>query len=84
MEDAIIDKILFYKLYKEKTVLELNEPNRYLAVIFIVYAIKDGLLNWWEWKDISWVEQKQDHIWKWKKLLVKYHRAVAIYLIILS
>ena len=31
---------------REKTVLDLNEPNRYLAVIFVVYAIKDGLLNW--------------------------------------
>ena len=30
---------------REKTVLELNELNRYLAVIFVVYAIKDGLLS---------------------------------------
>ena len=49
---------------REKTVLELNEPNRYLAVIFVVYAIKDGLLNWQKWKTGSSVEQKHDHIWK--------------------
>ena len=30
---------------REKTVLELNELNRYLAVISVVYAIKDGLLS---------------------------------------
>ena len=30
----------------EKTVLELNEPNGYLAVFVALKEIKDGLLSW--------------------------------------